>query len=142
MNFQTPILKFIEGKEMVRPITKDGYILSHKDYVNYYYPLSIEIIDYKGNCFTFKKASITGKVLVIPSIIHLSVMYKIQPEFTEKPRIIKLNEFIEKVIFYINISKKKFHIDREELNNIIIKVGKCTAVHEVINLVHSYSYWK
>lgn len=139
---KAPAIKFIGNKEMVIPIIDKGYLLSHKDYINFYFPEVIEIIDYNGILIKFQKAELLKGIQWKSSLINASLMWKIQPILIEKPEKIDVLVMKEKVCKFIEKASSKKGILKEEKIELIGHIQNCVKHSEIIDIVNSVSYWK
>ncbi|MEN0047282.1 MAG: hypothetical protein AAF806_09510 [Bacteroidota bacterium] len=135
-------IKFIGEKEMVIPITAKGFLLSHKDYVNYYHPTIIEIIDGEGRCFRYKEASVLEGIQWVKSIQKLSVLHRVKPEYLEVPFLYDLQMLKDKVHFFIQKNGRRKGLDKEEEKELIEKIKDCQSHREVILELMKVSYWR
>ena len=137
-----PAIKFIGEKEMVIPIISGGYLLSHKDYVNFYYPTIIEVIDQTGRCIRFRKAKVLDGLQWLMSIQHISLLQRIQPELIEKPFLMEAELLKEKVCRFIHNTPKNRGLIKEEKDELLEKVQACNSHRTLIQTIASVSYWK
>lgn len=140
--FSQPLLKFIGDLDMVVPIVGGGSLLSHKDYVNYYAPRLIRIVDATGMMYSYREAKLTGNIHWGQSLRYFNVLYQIEPIWEGKPEQLSLDDFQEMVGRFVKQAPVNKGLDKVEKGDILYQIkmaGSFRGVHEVVRGV---SYWR
>ena len=140
--FSYPLIKFIGDRDMVIPILGNGYLLSHKDYLNHYYPEIIRLIDGNGIHYQYQTATLLKSMNWWKSIQYVNLLYHIQPNLIHEPSKISLEGFKQMVSLGVEKTAKSRSISLVEKREIILSVQQTSSHAAAINVIASVGHWK
>jgi len=142
ISFKHPILKFIGDQEMVVPIIGNGCLLSHENYLNYYYPTFISLVDGEGMIYQYQKLEIVKGINWMMSLKYASLLKHAKPILTQDPKPISIDDFKKKVILFVQKTPPSKGIPNDEKQILIEKINDASSHLAIIQVVDSVSYWK